>query len=843
MVPKNSSEDGEKKPKKWKIVLYSAGPTTLKVFKKVRLPKKIKFPNIKSPRFWRRVLAATVVLMLIGMGTALGIYLALLKNLPSIEVLATYEPPIITYIYDAKGEVIKEYALQKRIEIDNEDIPEILKNAIVATEDPRFYKHNGIDFLGILRAAREDLRLGRGAKLHGGSTISQQLIRTILLHRGQTIRRKLKEAILSLKLENRYSKEEILTMYCNQFWLGGDAYGVEAAAQLYFEKPASELTLVEAAMITGIFRGPGVYSPYRQPDRTKERRNHVLNRMRDEGYITTGICDETKQLPLGVLPQYRSNSESAAYFTEEVRKYIEQNYGTDALYHSGLKVYTTLDSDYQRYSEKALKQGLRVVDKGQGWRKDKPNLIDSGVENLEELEKPFKSPKDDQIIFLRSWYAPELMAGEIIEAVVLEAGTRTATVKIKDNIGKISNGDIAWTRSSSLKSLLKRGDIIHVKIKSIDAEKKELQLSLDQEPILEGAFLAIEPQTGQIKAMVGGYSFQRLKWNQATQAARQTGSVIKPMIYTAALENTFTPASIIVDEPTKFEDRWAEKPYEPGNYDQKYKGAVTLRTGLEESRNIITTKILEYISPQTGVDYVRKFGITAQIYPYLSLALGSFEIKLIEMVSAFTTFPNKGVRVPPYFITRIEDRDNNILEETMTKREEVISPQTAYMMVRLMQGVILRGTSTLAAPLLEWKELAGKTGTTDEHSDAWFIGYSPSLCAGVWVGHEKEVRTIGERQSGAVVALPIWRDFFQQIIDKEVKDAEENGEEYQREVFDDPPPNLNFVYIDRKTGLLPSNICLPQYIIEEVFLPGTEPTRHCTYEDHMMTYDYYSILK
>ncbi|MFQ6108410.1 MAG: penicillin-binding protein 1A [Candidatus Aminicenantales bacterium] len=779
----------------------------------------------------KHILKAAITVFIIGsiclLGAVFGAYVAILKNLPDISKLEEFEPSIITSIYADNGEVIGEYAIEKRIEVPYEEIPDVLKNAIIATEDPRFYSHKGIDFRGILRAVKEDIKLIlKPRRLHGGSTISQQLARALFLHRRQTLRRKIKEVLLALRIEKRYSKEEILTMYCNQFNLGHGAYGVEAAARLYFGKTVSELNLEEAAMIVGILRGPSLYSPYDRPELMLRRRNHVINRMVEEGYISKEEGEEAKARPLNVLPLHRGDSEFAAYFKEEVRKYLEKNYGAEALYRGGLKVYTTLNPELQRYAEEALQNGLRVLDKRQGWRKDKRNLLAEGVENLEEV---------DETTFY-TWLKPAFKEGMIVEAVVLSVASREASVKIRDYRGRLTNADIAWTKTKNLKNLIKEGDVIHVRIKKIDEENKELLVSLDQEPILEGAFLAIEPQTGQIKAMVGGYSFRRLKFNQATQALRQTGSAIKPILYTAALENGFTPASVIIDEPTEFMDQWMEEPWVPQNYDRKYKGAVTLRIGLEESRNIVTAKLLEYISPQMGVDYCRRFGITSPVYPYLSLALGAFEARLIELVSAFTVFPNRGIRIKPYFITRIEDKEGNVLEEAKVESEEVISPQMAYMMTYLLQGVIQRGTAA-AASFLE-KPLAGKTGTTDEYTDAWFIGFSPSLCAGVWVGHEKEKASIGERQSGAVAALPIWIEFFQKIIEEEKKAAEENGEEPVEQAFE-VPLNLNFVEIDRKTGLLATPFCL--FPFREVFLPGTEPDRYCSYEDHMMILDYYSV--
>jgi penicillin-binding protein 1A len=798
--------------------------------------KKAKKPSIG--KLLRVAILICLILMACALGVGLGGYLAIRQNLPSIALLEEFEPNIITYIYSDEGEVIGEYAIEKRIEIPYEEIPEIVKDAIIATEDPRFYSHKGFDLRGTLRALREDVRAklgGKSRRLHGGSTISQQLARDLFLHRRQTIRRKFKEILLARQIERKYSKQEILTMYCNQFNLGHGAYGVEAASQLYFGKSVSELSLEEAAMIVGILRGPSLYSPYRNREITHRRRDHVIRRMVEEGYITKEEGEKAIAKPFSVLPLRRGDADFAGYFKEEVRKYIEENYGADALYRKGLKVYTTLNPTYQRFAEEALLNWLPVLDKRQGWRHDKRNLLEEGVEVLEDLENISIEdwPPD-------SWLKPTLAQGDKVDAVVLSVSREEASVKVKDYTGKMDNTDIAWTKTNSLEDLVKEGDLILVKIKQIDEENKELVVSLDQEPLIDGAFLAIEPHTGQIKAMVGGKSFKKSKWNNATQALRQSGSSIKPILYTAALESGFTPANIIIDEPTEFIDKWRGEPWTPGNYDQKYKGAVTVRRGLEESRNIVTAKLLEFISPQKGVDYCRKFGITSPVYPYLSLALGAFEVRLIELVSAYTVFPNKGIRIEPYFITRIEDKDGNVLEESKIETEEVISPQIAYMMTYLLQGVIYNGGTGKAASFLKWP-LAGKTGTTDEYTDAWFVGFSPSLCAGVWIGHSEGQIPIGERQSGAVAALPVWMDFFDKVIKDKQRIAEENGEEFVINEEFEVPPNLSFVEIDPKTGLLASPVCL--FTLREVFLPGTEPDRFCTQEDHMMILDYYSVKK
>lgn len=761
------------------------------------------------------------------LGSILGAYVAIKQNLPSIALLEEFEPKIITNIYADEGEVIGEYAEEKRIEISYEEIPAVLKNAIIATEDPRFYKHHGIDFLGILRAIKQDIKIRkRIGRLHGGSTISQQLTRALFLHRRQTIRRKFKEALLAIQVEKKYSKQQILTMYCNQFWLGSTAWGVESASQLYFGKKVSELNLEEAALIAGIFRGPARYDPYKNRDDTFGRRNHVLKRMLEEGYISQEEYERARTRPLNVLPSRRRDTGFAAYFNEEVRRYVADNYGSDALYRRGLRVYTTLNPTLQKYAEEALASGLRKLDKRQGWRSDKRNLLNEGIEDLENLATNF----------LNSWLKSTFSEGEVVDAVVLTVRPEEAYVKLKDYVGALSNEDIDWTKTKNLRSLIKRGDVIQVKLNKIDEENKQLLVSLDQEPLLEGAFLAIEPQSGQVKAMVGGYDFKRSEWNNVTQALRQAGSAIKPILYTAALESGFSPSHIIIDEPTDFIDKWTNEPWTPPNYDGKYKGAVTLRKGLEESRNIVTAKILDFISPQKGVDYCRKFGITSPVYPYLSLSLGSFEVRMIELVSAFSVFPNRGVRIKPYFINRIEDKEGNILEENKSEAEEVISPQIAYMMTSLLHGVIKRGTG-IAASFLDWP-LGGKTGTTNDFTDAWFIGFSPSLCAGVWVGHHTQV-TIGERVSGAVAALPIWIEFFQKVIDDK-KERLKAGDEFVLEEFE-IPPNLSFVEVDSKTGLLAGPFCV--YVMTEAFLPGSEPTRFCTPEDHLRILDYYGFKK
>jgi len=760
------------------------------------------------------------------LGAGFGAYRAAKRNLPSVSELETFESNLITSVYSDEGQPIRDFAIERRVEVPSDKIPDVLKKAIIATEDPRFYRHRGVDLMGVLRAFKENIRSGRlFSKPQGGSTITQQLARLLFLYPQQTVGRKLKEMYLSLQIEKQYSKEKILELYCNQFYLNHGVYGVETASNFYFGKSVADLTLEEAALIAGIFRGPSVYSPYTNVATTLRRRNHVISRMVEEGFITNAQGEEAKARPMAVLPWRRGSSDFAAYFFEEVRKYIEKKYGSEALYRGGLKVYTTLNPKLQKYAEEALLVRLREMDKRKGWRKDKRNLLQEGKEKLDEE-------------WLDSWVTSYVEENEVSDAVVLAVSRNEAVVKVKRHTARLQNKDIGWTRADNLEKLLQRGDIIQVKVNKINPEAKELEVSLDQHPVIEGAFLAIDPRSGQVKAMVGGYSFERSEWNRATQAQRQAGSAIKPILYAAALDNGFTASTIIKDEPVEFPDKWLGEAWAPRNYDRKYKGAVTVQMGLEESRNVVTARLLDYISPQTGVDYCRRFGLTSTIYPYLSLSLGTFEVSLIELTSAFTVFPNKGVRVRPYFITRIEDREGNVLEEAKVEAEEVISPQTAYLVTSMMEGVILRGT---AAPLASnlGIPLGGKTGTTSDFSDAWFIGFSPALCAGVWIGNESRV-TLGDRQSGAVAALPAWVAFFKHLINDETEKAKSQGREPFFEDFE-VPPNIYLVEVDRKTGLLATPDCM--WRIREAFLAGTEPSRYCSNQDHLLILDYYSTGK
>jgi penicillin-binding protein 1A len=800
---------------------------------------KLRVKKFKRGTVLRVALILLVAGLAVGLGAVAGIYVSIKDNLPSVTDIETFQPKLITTVYAADGRPIKEFAEEKRVEVPFARIPKTLVNAIVATEDPRFFQHGGVDLRGILRAVWADVfKVLGGRRPEGGSTITQQVARSLFLHPEVSVRRKLKELYLSRQIEKYYPKEKIFELYCNHFFLGHGAYGVQAASNLFFGKDVTDLDLEESALIAGIFQGPSKFSPYLNKTGTLNRRNHVFNRMVAEGYLTKAEGEAAKGRPMIVLPMRRTSEEFGAYFFEEVRRYLEKNYGYDGLYRAGLKVYTTLDPTLQRYAERALRSGLRSTENIlHGWRADKPNILTATPEALKGLVASPKAALEDQ--WLLSWENQAVEPTEVYDAIVLAVSRGEATVRLKNATGRMGAKDINWTKAGRLDALFKKGDVIQVRVVSFEPARNEAVVALTQKPLRNGAFVAIDPKTGQIRALVGGYSFRDSQFDRAVQAPRQTGSSIKPFLYTAALEHGFTPASVIADEPVTFIDRWNNEPWSPKNYDRKYKGAVTVRAGLEQSRNVVTAKLLDFISPQVGVDYCRRFGITSTL-PYLSLSLGTFEVTLLDMVSAYTAFPGKGVRFKPYFISRIEDKDGNVLEETRVDPEEVVSPQTAYMMTYLMRGVVEgEGGTAAAASVLGWP-LAGKTGTTDKYSDAWFIGFSPDLCAGVWVGHDKPV-PLGERQTGASAALPIWQEFFARVIEDARKSAKDEGVVDFAPPDFEVPPNLVFVEIDRKTGLLATPAC--RYPFREVFVPGTEPSRYCTLADHLRILDYYSNEK
>jgi penicillin-binding protein 1A len=718
-------------------------------------------------------------------GTIGGILFAYAGDLPQISALDDYRPNTITRLAARDGQIIGEFATERRVVVGYDQIAPPLREAIIATEDADFEQHFGLSITRILITLANDLLKGEKA---GASTITQQLARNLFpIGFEKTVQRKVKEAILAIQLERRYTKREIFTFYANQVYFGHGAYGVEAASHLYFDKPAKDVTVEEAAMIAAIIQAPERLSPFVDPRRTLMRRNYVIQRMAEEGYITAQQSEEAQQRPLVLQGQPTSEPSVAPYFVEEIRKALEQKYGAKALYEAGLRVQTTLDQELQEAANAAIDRGLRRVDKRRsGWRKPTRNIITEGL----QIDR-----------FTTDRWSRPILAGDIVPALVTfvpaAGSTAPARIRIAQHEVEVPKSAYTWTKRTSPGDLFKVGDMIEVAVKTVEAGKPG-EIVLEQPPAVEGALIAIDNRTGQIRAMVGGFSFARSKFNRATQARRQVGSLFKPFVYTAAIDRGFTPVSVFIDEPVSFSAGAGQPPYSPQNYDHKYEGAVTLRRALEQSRNIPAVKAMNEIGPRNVVAYAKRFGLHGDYPPYLSLALGAAEATLVDMASAYSAFPNQGVRMQPYSVTTIADREGNVLEENRPEPHEAIRADTAFVMTTLLRGVVQRGTAATAASL-NWP-FAGKTGTVDDYTDAWFIGFDPNITVGVWVGYD-EKKPIGNGETGATTALPIWIDFMKAYLDTHAD--RDNPPQF------DAPGNIVLVTLD--SG------------ITEAFINGTQP--------------------
>lgn len=750
------------------------------------------------------LVALFVVAALLGIFS--GVFFAYAGDLPQIAALDDYTPGTITRVYAAGGEVIGEFATERRVIINYGDISPKLRQAIISAEDADFYRHAGLSMPRIAVTALKDIVQRRIAG--GASTLTQQLARKLFLTPEKSMERKIKEAILAVQIEKRYTKPEIFTLYCNKMYFGQGAYGVETAARLYFDKSAKDVSLEEAALLAGILQLPNRQNPVANPKWARQRRNYVLQRMADEKYITQAEADEAKQQPIVLRNQLSEQPSIAPYFVEEIRKYLEEKYGAKQLYEKGLSVQTSLDYELQMAANRALDEGLRRLDKRRGWRRARRNVLAEG--------------RQIDTFTMERWSRP-IVVGDIVPAVVVavSGGSRGggdrralppggARVRVGTHHADLLKNGFAWTRRASAADLVKPGDLIDVRITKLDEATSTITCALEQEPIVEGAFLAIDNHTGQIKAMVGGFSFARSKFNRAVQAYRQMGSGFKPIVYTAAIDRGFTPTTILLDAPGIWPAGPGQPPYEPHDYDGQYEGAITLRRALEQSRNLPAVRTTDQIGPQLVIDYARHFGFQGQMDPYLSVALGASDATLLEITSAFSAFPNQGVRMRPYMITTISDRDGNLLEENRAEAREAIRADTAFIMTNLLTGVVQRGTAAAAASL-DWP-LAGKTGTTNDYGDAWFTGFDPNLTAGVWVGFDDK-KPLGPSETGAVAALPIWIDFMKTYIEKRCD--RQNPPAFQ------PPPNIVFLPVDRATGAV--TVADSPNAILEAFIAGTQP--------------------
>ena len=719
------------------------------------------------------VLFITVALL----GVLSGVMFAYAGDLPLISGLDDYAPSAITRVYASNGETLAEFAIERRLIIPYEDISPHLLNAIISAEDKDFNDHFGLSVSAMLIRLGNDIV--RRRMVAGASTLTMQLARGLFAEEvGFTLgdkspERKIKEILVAIQIEKRYTKREILTFYCNQTFFGHGTHGVEAAARLYFGKRAKDVTLEEAALIAGIIQTPSRQSPYVNRAAAKFRRDYTLQEMAENGYITQEQADESKKKPIVTRGQPQPVRSVAPFFTEEVRKYLEQKYGAKTLYEAGLSVHTGIDIRLQRVANHAVDRGLRLVDKRRGYRRDKPNVVAQG-QNIESYRH-------------ERWSQP-IAEDDIVPAVVANVSPTSARVRVGQQIVELRGDAFAWTRRAP-PALFKVGDLIEVRIAKVDASGTIVSASLEQPPLLEGALVAIDNRTGQIRAMVGGFSFDRSKFNRATQAHRQVGSLFKPFVYTAAIDRGYTPTSVIVDEPVAYNPGAGQPLYMPKNYDGKYEGGITLRHALEDSRNVPAVKMMEALTPQQVINYARRFGLESKLEPYLSLALGAADLTLLDMTSAYSAFPNGGVRMRPYPILKISDRDGNLLEENRAEPKDAIRADTAFVMTSLLRGVVQRGTAGSAAKL-GWP-LGGKTGTTDDYGDAWFIGFDPDITVGVWVGHD-ERKPIGHNETGGVAALPIWIEFMRAYI--ETRDPK-NPPEFV------PPGNIVFLPVNASSGM------------------------------------------
>ena len=727
-------------------------------------------------------------------GSVSGLLFASGGDMPQVSALDDYAPSTITRVYAADGHVVGEFATQRRVVITSDQISPLLRQAIIAAEDQSFDTHLGLSLPRIIITAVKDVVLGQRA---GASTLTQQLARNLFLTNEKTLDRKIKEAFLTIQIEKRYTKREIFTLYCNHIPWGHGTYGAEAASRLYFGKSAKDLTLEEAALLAGIIQRPSRQSPYVNPDAARRRRNYALQRMADERFITQAGADQAKQAPIVTSGRPVTNT-FAPFFLEDVRQHLEERYGAKRLYRAASRC-TRRSTPIFSVRPRPPSTPASEVDKRRGFRKPRRNVVADG--------STIDTFQHDR------WRAP-IRVGDIVPAVVVASGgggpravpAASLLLRAGRYYVEIAKSGYEWTRKKG-PDFLKPGDLVAVKILTVDEDGRFATASLDQDPIVEGALVAIDNRTGQIRAMIGGFDFARSKFNRATQAWRQMGSTFKPIVYTAAIDRGYTPASVIVDAPVAYPAGPNQPLYSPQNYDRKFEGPVTLRRALEQSRNIPTVKLLDSIGPPVAIDYAKRFGFTSKFQPYLSLALGATEATLLDSTSAYTVFPHQGIRMRPYEVLRVVDRQGNLLEENRPEPHDAIRADTAFVMTNLMRGVMTRGTAAAAASL-DWP-VAGKTGTMDEYTDAWFIGFDPDITIGVWIGYD-EKKTLGRGETGALAALPIWVDVMKAYL---AKRGRENKPEFTA------PGNIVFVSIDKGTGT-PST---GDGAIGEAFIAGTQP--------------------
>ncbi|MBT5259189.1 MAG: PBP1A family penicillin-binding protein, partial [Nitrospina sp.] len=704
------------------------------------------------------VFSIFITTLLIGFIGILAIYYTFTDELPDVRVLKSFEPSTVTLMYSDQDQLIAELYLEKRIVVPLNKIPTQLKQAALAVEDANFYRHMGIDLKAVFRAFLTNMKAGR--VVEGGSTITQQLSKTLFLTRERSLARKIKEAILSIRMELIFTKDEILEMYLNQIYYGHGSYGVEAAARTYFGKSVQNLSLDEVAIIAGLPKSPNNYSPYRNPKRARSRRNHVIRRMAQEGFIKSNEAKQAMKKPF-TLGEVTNMLNRAPYFVEYIRKQLMTMYGRNKVYKSGLKVYTTLSIEKQILAQEATKKNLLIADKRYGYR-GPLGTMDISLPEIVLQESLSEINNFTEGIHPKT--------GTNIKGLVKSVNKEYLTVLTGQGEGIIELKDMDWAREPNIKvdgrwARIHRvdknfypGDKILVKVLGIYESGSLWSLSLEQEPEVESALISLEPHTGHIKALIGGYDFSKSQFNRAIQAVRQPGSVFKPIVYATAISKGFSPASIIIDSPIIFKEKDHDfDKWKPVNFEKKFYGPTPLRKALAKSRNIITVKLLQKIGTRSVIQMAKNLGINSHLENNLSIGLGSSGVTLKELVSAYSAFANRGIRVEPQGIRYVENRNGKILYKNSQKITQPITSGTAQIITSLLQSVVQEGTAKKVRSLN--RPTAGKTGTTNNYIDAWFMGFTPKLITGVWVGKDN-VEPLGRNETGSRTAIPIWLDYM-----------------------------------------------------------------------------------
>ncbi len=764
------------------------------------------------------LLAAGAVAVYVGDAT---------KDLPDYEVLSKYEPPVTTRVHASDGALMAEFARERRLYLPIQAVPDRVKAAFLSAEDKNFYSHPGIDVYGLARAVITNVRnMSTGARPVGASTITQQVAKNFLLTSKQTIKRKIREAVLAFRIEQAYTKDRILELYLNEIFFGLGSYGIAGAALAYYDKSVNELTLEEAAYLAALPKGPGNYHPFKNTERAIERRNWVIDQMQRNGYATPEDALEAKNKPLGVNPRKRGTYIFAAdYFTEEVRRELISRYGQDALYEGGLSVRSTLDPKLQVMARAALHTGLMKYDRLRGFR-GAVTRIDIGADwgvPLGEVKGLSDVPEWILAVVLR--------ADETGLEIGLQPGREVSgDLKPERETGFVELDDMKFAmryyegdrrqKAKSPADVLASGDVVFVQ------KKPEGGWTLEQPPEIGGALVAMDPHTGRVLALAGGFSYAQSEFNRATQAYRQPGSSFKPFVYAAALDNGYTPASVILDGPISIKS--GNKIWEPKNYGGGFAGPSTLRLGIERSRNLMTVRLAKDMGMNLVAEYAERFGVYDDLGLYLPNALGSSETTVLRMVSAFSVMANGGKQIKPSLIDRIQDRYGNTVfrhdergcdgcvatgwngqgePELIDNREQVLDPMTAYQITSMMEGVVTRGTAVSVSKKLG-RPVAGKTGTTNEEKDAWFVGFTPNLVVGVYMGYDTP-RPMGKGSTGGGLAAPIFSDFMVAAL------------EGTRPVDFRIPKGMKLIRINRKTGMHAGDG--EADTILEAFKPGTGP--------------------